>query len=97
MKAIRSTGRYADRPYFADHTMERIATDELQAVGLLPASPEAIRIERFVEKRFSLSCVRYEPLERGVLGYTQFGPSGVEAIIVSYAERGRHSHCGTAG
>ena len=66
-------------------TIERIATDELRVAELLPSSPGAIRIERFVEKRFAISCVRYESLDHGILGYTQFGPKGVEAIIVSRA------------
>jgi hypothetical protein len=65
--------------------MERTATEELRALDLLPSSPQAIRIDRFVEKRFGNSCVRYEPLEGGVLGYTQFGRQGVEAIVVSRA------------
>ncbi len=85
MRTIRSTGPFGSRPFFTDNEIERTAAEELHSAGLLPSSPEAIRIERFVEKRFGLSCVRYEGLEGGVLGYTQFGPNGVEAIIVSRA------------
>ena len=85
MKSIRSKGQFGTRPYFTDDEMERTATEELRAASLLPSSPEPIRIERFVEKRFGLACVRYEPLEGGILGYTEFGPKGVEAIIVSRA------------
>lgn len=81
----RSSSISADRPYFTDDLMDRIAVDELRGVGLLPSSPEAIRIERFVEKRFALCAVQYEALDGGILGYTQFGPRGVEAIIVSRA------------
>ena len=84
MKTFRQ-GAFANRPFFTDDEMERTATEELRAAELLPSSPSAIRIERFVEKRFGSSCVRYEALDRGILGYTQFGPSGVEAIIVSRA------------
>jgi Zn-dependent peptidase ImmA (M78 family) len=70
--------------------MDRIAVEELLSVNLLPTSPEPIRIERFVEKRFRLSAIGYDELPGRVLGYTQFGPSGVEAIFVarSLAEEG---------
>ena len=84
MKTFRQ-GAFANRPFFTDDEMERTATEELRAANLLPSSPSAVRIERFVEKRFGQSCVRYEPLVGGILGYTQFGPKGVEAIIVSRA------------
>ena len=85
MRAVRSKGSSGSRPFFTDDEMERTATEELRALDLLPSSPQAIRIDRFVEKRFGNSCVRYEQLEGGVLGYTQFGRRGVEAIIVSRA------------
>ena len=76
-------GAVSERPYYTDAELESIAIHELGRVGLLPTSPEAIRIERFVEKRFNLASVRYESLPPGVLGYTHFGPSGVESIIVA--------------
>ena len=63
--------------------MDRIAVEELLSVQLLPSSLEPVRIERFVEKRFSLARVSYEQLPPGILGYTQFGQNGVEAIFVS--------------
>ncbi len=65
--------------------MDRIAVEELLSTGLLPSKPEPIRIERFVEKRFGLASVFYEELPVTVLGYTQFGTKGVEAIFVSRA------------
>ncbi len=84
MRTFRSKGSTTGRPFFTDDEMERTATEELRAVELLPASPQAIRVERFVEKRFG-KCIQYEPLDRGILGYTLFGPKGVQAIIVSRA------------
>jgi hypothetical protein len=58
--------------------------DELRKAGLYPDSPQAIRIDRFVEKRFGVAP-EYEELPSGVLGYTRFSKTGVEAIIISAA------------
>ncbi len=46
--------------------------------------PSAIRIERFIEKRFGVTP-EYDDLPDGVLGYTRFGKNGVEAIVVAVA------------
>jgi hypothetical protein len=43
-----------------------------------------IRIERFIRKRFGIT-EEYEDLPDGVLGFTKFGPRGVEAVVVSRA------------
>ena len=58
--------------------------DELRGVGLLPLSPEPIRIDRFIEKRFNVSP-QYEELPNGVLGFTRFGKNGVKAVVISAA------------
>ena len=58
--------------------------DELRGVGLLPSSPEPIRIDRFIEKRFNVSP-QYEDLPNGVLGFTRFGKNGVKAVVISAA------------
>lgn len=75
-------GPFLERPYYRASEIERICGDELSGVGLYPAQPEPIRIERFIEKKFGV-CPDYQDLPRGVLGYTEFGAKGVEAIIVS--------------
>ncbi len=77
-------GPFAQRPYYKPAEMERICRDALQAVGLLPTSPEPIRIDRFIKKHFRVT-EDYEDLPPGVLGYTRFGPEGVTAIVVSSA------------
>ena len=83
MKTFRSkSGPFLEQPYFTPDEIERICTDELQKEGLYPAKPEHIRIERFIEKRFKVSP-RYEDIPAGVLGYTKFGPHGVEAVVIS--------------
>lgn len=84
MKSIRRSHR-TEQPFFSDAEIDRIAVEELMHVALLPSKPEPIRIERFVEKRFGLTGVRYEELPATVLGYTQFGNTGVQAVFVSRA------------
>ena len=85
MRTHRSNvGPFAERPYFTQDDIERISLDELEKVSLLPTTPEPIRIERFIEKRFDVRA-SYEDTPPGVLGYTLFGPKGVESVIVSRA------------
>ena len=75
-------GPFSERPYYTDDEIDLICSDELRAVGLHPASPEPIRIERFIEKRFGISP-QYDYLDESMLGFTRFGPKGVQAIVVS--------------
>jgi hypothetical protein len=83
MKNVRTRGGpFGERPYYKDSEIENICTDELQRVDLLPSSPQPIRIDRFIEKRFHISH-DYADLERGILGFTRFGKGGVEAIVVA--------------
>ena len=85
MKTIRSkSGPFSERPHFQPSEIDRICVDELRKAGLYPSSPQAIRVDRFVEKRFGVAA-EYEELPAGVLGYTRFSKSGVEAIIISAA------------
>jgi hypothetical protein len=83
MKTLRSNaGPLPQRPYYKLSEIETICSDALRDVGLYPEKPEPIRIERFIEKRF---CVRvdYRDLPAGVLGYTAFGPRGVQEVVIS--------------
>lgn len=83
MKTIRTTtGPFAERPYFEPAEIDQVCADELRKSGLYPSTPEAVRIDRFIEKRFSV-VPEYEDLPPGVLGYTKFGGNGVERIVVS--------------
>lgn len=75
-------GNFIKQPYFTDNEIEAICTEKLRVHGFLPDSPAEIRIDRFIEKCFNV-VPEYEELPPGVLGYTQFGPSGVEEIYVS--------------
>jgi hypothetical protein len=85
MEIIHSkSGPVSTRPHFKPSEIDRICVEELRKEGLYPDSPEAIRIDRFVEKRFGV-VPQYADLPEGVLGFTQFTKSGVDAIVVSVA------------
>jgi hypothetical protein len=83
MKPFRS-GPSSKQPYFTPSQIDQICCDELRKEGLFPSAPEAIRIDRFIEKRFKVSP-RYEDLPAGVLGFTRFGKNGVKAVVISAA------------
>ncbi len=83
MKTLRvQSGPFKERPYYTDQEIESICSDELNRVGLFPTSPQPVRIDRFVEKRFGV-VPSYEDLPEGILGFTKFGHNGVQAIVVS--------------
>lgn len=71
------------RPHFEPGEIDRLCTAELQKFALLPTSPQAVRIERFIEKRFGVSPSYEDDLPPGVLGYTAFGKDGVARIAVA--------------
>lgn len=77
-------GPFDERPYYESHEIERICEDALRQVNLLPSSPGPIRIDRFIERRFGVTPV-YEVLGNGILGFTEFGPKGVQAVVVARA------------
>jgi hypothetical protein len=85
MKTFRTTrGPFAERPYYEDSEIETMCADALRHVGLLPDSARPIRIDRFIEKRFSV-VPSYEELPDGVLGLTRFGESGAQQVVVAKA------------
>lgn len=77
-------GQTYKAPYFMPGQIDNICCDELRAVSLLPNSPEPIRIDRFIEKRFNV-YPEYDDLPDGVLGFTRFGKNGVKAVVISAA------------
>jgi len=83
MKPFRANPAYK-APYFTPSQIDNMCCDELRGVGLLPSTPESIRIDRFIEKRFNVSP-QYEDLPDSVLGFTRFGKNGVKAIVISAA------------
>lgn len=83
MKIIPSkSGQFRERPYFKEGEIDRMCADELRKAGLYPKEPGPIRIDRFVEKRFSLTPT-YDDLPDGVLGFTKFGAKGVVEIVIA--------------
>lgn len=78
------SGQSYKPPYFTPSQIDNLCCDELRSLGLLPGSPEPIRIDRFIEKRFNVSP-QYEDVPNGVLGFTRFGKNGVKAIVISAA------------
>jgi hypothetical protein len=75
-------GPFQQAVHYEDREVERIVLDELGKVGLLPTIPAPIRVDRFIEKRFKVSVESIE-MKEGVLGFSEFGPKGVQAVYVS--------------
>jgi hypothetical protein len=85
MKTFRAKGGpFKERPYYNTDEVDRICEDTLRGVGLYPAEPEPIRIDRLIEKHFKVTPA-YEDLGSGVLGLTRFGANGVQAVVVAQA------------
>ena len=83
MKVFRtSSGPFEERPYYPDNVIEDMCSDSLAEMGFLPREPGKVRIDRFIEKRFEVPII-YEGLGANVLGFTEFGPKGVEAIHIA--------------
>jgi hypothetical protein len=70
------------RSYYSSEQIELICTSELSSAELLPEEPGPIRIDRLLEKRFGITH-EYEELPAEVLGYTRFGASGPEAVVIN--------------
>lgn len=60
-----------------------MCSEALLQTGFMPRSPGPVRIERFIEKRFNNVPIIYEPLPPQVLGFSEFGPNGVQAIHIA--------------
>lgn len=84
MRAFRArSGPFDEQLRFSTDEIDTMCIDALKKIGLLPESPEAIRIERFIEKYFNCRVV-YDDLEAGAMGCTAFRENGsVEAVFVS--------------
>lgn len=83
MKVLnRQTGPFRERPYYSLQEIEEVCLESLRGNGLLPVEPGPVRVERFVEKHFGVTP-QYEILPEGVLGYTAFSRSGVDAVVVA--------------
>ena len=93
VKIIRArSGPFVEQHYYEDAAFEDMAMAELSSVGHLPETPEPVRVDRFIEKRFGI-VPEYKELPPGLMGYTKFGPAEIEAVIISRAlsEEGKQS------
>jgi hypothetical protein len=77
-----SSGPFTEKPFYKPAEVEQICDEELRSVNLLPSEPSAIRVERFIEKRFKISP-SYEEIPEGILGFITFGKDGVKSIVIS--------------
>jgi hypothetical protein len=75
-------GPFQERPYYTLNEIEQICVEALRSVALYPSTPEPVRIDRFIEKRFRVTPM-YEDLGPGILAVTRFGKNGVEEVVVS--------------
>jgi hypothetical protein len=83
MSAYRTkSGSFNKRPYYRDADLENICGDELRKLNLYPQAPSPVRIDRFVEKRFSITP-EYADLPEGILGMTKFGETGVQGMTIA--------------
>jgi hypothetical protein len=76
------SGNFEERPYYTNKDIETLCTDELNKVSLLPSIPSAIRVDRFIEKRFKI-IPSYEDLPEWILGVIEFDEKGVRKIAIS--------------
>ena len=69
------SGPYPIRLVFETDEIDEMCREGLRQANLLPTKPEPVRIERFVEKRFTPD-VGFEDLPIGCMGYTAFATDG---------------------
>lgn len=76
-------GPFGRRLIYELPEIDQICEDALRSVNLLPAIPEPIRVERFLEKFFEVH-VLYEEIEVGVMGCAAFDRTGrVTGFMIS--------------
>lgn len=93
MKVSRATGgQFQIRLSFSTDEIDEMCLEALSKGGFLPKTPEAIRIERFVEKYFQCN-VGYEDLPQGTMGYSLFDAKGkvLEVRVSDKIEDGKQS------
>jgi hypothetical protein len=77
-----SKGPFPTRPYYTDDDIEQLCSNALAETNLLLSKPGRTRIDRLIDKKFRVPII-FESLDKGVLGFTEFGPKGVEAIHIA--------------
>jgi len=93
MKAYRATaGRFQTRLSFSTDEIDDMCLEALGKSGLMPQTPEPVRIDRFVEKYFQCNT-GYEDLPLGTMGYTLFDAKGkvLQVRVSDKLEDGKRS------
>jgi hypothetical protein len=93
MKMSRAlSGQFQVRLSFSTDEFDEICLEALTKSGFLPKTPQAIRIDRFVEKYFQCNA-GYEDLPAGTLGYSLFDAKGkvIEVRVSDKIEDGKQS------
>lgn len=81
MRSWRSSGSiFGQEIRFEKTEIDRMCEDALREAKMLPAVPEPIRIDRFIEKHFECRFA-YEDIAEGVLGCTMFKADGGIALV----------------
>jgi hypothetical protein len=75
-------GPFLRKLFIPEARFEAIAVEALCEQRLMPEKPEAIRIERFIEKRWGFP-EHYEELPEDVLGRAVFSSEGLERIEIN--------------
>lgn len=79
---MRSTGQPQRGRYYPPGEIERLCEVDLRHAGFLPEHPEAIRIDRYLEKRWAVD-LDFAPLPDGVLGMTVFEAGRPVEVVVA--------------
>jgi hypothetical protein len=82
MRTYSKSGPFGERPFYTHEEIERTCSTELRQAGFMPDAPSPVRIDRFVEKRFGVA-LQFDVLPAGILGYSSFGPKGLQAMVIS--------------
>ena len=76
-------GRFPLRLFYEAREIDDICLDALRQSKFLPAAPEPIKIDIFLEKYFGV-IVAYEDLGKGIMGSTVFNSKGaVTGILIA--------------
>ena len=88
-------GPFLLRLLYEPKEIDEICLDALRKSGFLPAEPEPIKIDIFLEKYFEV-IVAYEDLGEEIMGSTVFNSKGAVTgiLIARWIEGGRNSRSG---
>ncbi|MBN8457369.1 MAG: ImmA/IrrE family metallo-endopeptidase [Verrucomicrobia bacterium] len=77
-----AAGPFYRRLFIPEANLERICSEALASVDLLPETPGPVRIERFIYLHFSIE-EEYEAMPDHIMGCAKFTRQGLRRIIVN--------------